>query len=111
MSAIGGGSCVRVAPPGVVAEHHHRAPDDHDEVGQEHDGGGDAEEPEQPPLAHTDLAILQRPPGFETGKNLNCLEPFCKRGRKTEQVDNEAENSSIVEIGRGSKSAELLIPE
>ena len=33
-------------------------PDDNDEVGQEHEGGGDAEEPEQPPLAHADLAIL-----------------------------------------------------
>ena len=30
-------------------------------------GGGDAEEPEQPPLAHTDLPILQCPPGFRTG--------------------------------------------
>ena len=43
-------------------------PDDDDEVGQEHDGGGDAEEPEQPPLAHTDLAILQSPPRFEEKK-------------------------------------------
>ena len=40
-------------------------PDDDDEVSQEHDGGGDAQEPEQPPLTDTDLAILQSPPGFE----------------------------------------------
>ena len=73
MSTIGWRGCVRVAPPSVVTEHHHRAlvvrsgkdfrclfthPDDNDEVGQEHEGGGDAEEPEQPPLAHADLAIL-----------------------------------------------------
>ena len=44
-------------------------------------------------------------------KNQNCVEPFCEGGCKAEQVDDEAENSSIVEIGRGSKSAQLLIPE
>ena len=61
-------------------------PDDDDEVGQEHDGGGDAEEPEQPPLAHTDLAILQSPPRFEEEKNRIKMvpsqqlvtQPFCK---------------------------------